>query len=155
MKFIKKKKKGVEQLHPVVVKIAARFGKALKSLAVWLQRKTNSYSPAKRKIILILFCICLLSGNLFVILHSLTKTNEPFYAVTPIRILPLLKQEKLFHYSISDFEFERIHQFKHLLDSLHKNDKIKFDSLLSERPHLTDTINLLENLYHEQQSDRK
>jgi hypothetical protein len=155
MKFLKRNNGGIKKLHPFITKVIYRFNNILKSFAIWLQEKTKGYSSVKIKVILFLFCTSFVGGNLFVIYHSITKKDRNFYAVMPIRPLPLLKEKNLFHPLISVFEFKRIHRYKILLDSLQKNNRIKFDSLLSNRPCLTDTINLLENLYYEQQSVRK
>ena len=88
--------------------------------------------------------------------QSFKKDNTNLHFISPIPIMPLLKEQRI-RPVINEREFKRIHSFKVYLDSLQTTSKgkLKFDSLLSARPHLTDTINYLENLYYEQQTNRK
>lgn len=152
MKIFRKKNKDHKELHPFIVRVLLRINYTLKLCANWLQQKTNSYSARKRKIILILFCVVFVSESIVVVYQSLQKNNAIPYYVTHIQPVRLLKEEV--HPLISEKEFMRIHRFKLMLDSLQTTSKIKFDSLLSLRPHLMDTIHLLENLYYEQQKNR-
>jgi len=156
MKIFQRKNKNVKELHPFIITILMRIKNMLKLCADWLQRKTNTFSTGKQKIILILFCALFISESLFVIHQSFKKGNKDFYFVTPIRTIPLLKQE-VFQPVISEKELSRMYGFKIYLDSLKStlNGKIKLDSFLSVHPHLLDTINYLENIYYEQQTNRK
>lgn len=88
--------------------------------------------------------------------QSFKKDNTDIYFISPIRTIPLLKEQRT-RPVLNEQEFKRIHGFKIYLDSLQTTarGKLKFDSLLSTRPHLTDTINYLENIYYEQQTNRK
>jgi len=148
--FRKNKDQGM--LHPFILRVLIRIDNILKSWAGWLQQKTNGYSQKKRIIILILFCAFFVTESIHVVYQSFNKNNNMHHAVTFIKPVGLLNEKS--HPLISEKEFERIHHFKLMLDSLQTNSKIKFDSLLSLRPHLIDTIHLLENLYYEQQKNR-
>jgi hypothetical protein len=69
----------------------------------------------------------------------------------------VLLREKKYQTIISQKEYSAIHSFKMHLDSLKSTTrgKLILDSLYSSRPHLIDSINLLENLYHEQKSNQQ
>jgi hypothetical protein len=153
MKLFRKKNKDCKELHPFIVRVLLHINNTLKVWATWLQQKTNSYSTRKRKIILILFCTAFVTESIVVVYQSFQKNNKIPYSVTLIQPVRLLKEES-FHPLISEKEFNRIHRFKIMLDSLQITNTIKFDSLLSLRPHLMDSIHLLENIYYEQQKNR-
>ena len=140
------------ELHPLILRVLIRSNNTLKLWAVWLQQKTNDYSPRKRIIILALFCSFFVTDTIVVVYQSFKKDNLIHYPVTVIKPMRLLNEDA--YPLISEKEFNRIHGFKLMLDSLQTNSKIKFDSVCSLRPHLIDTIHLLENLYYEQQKHR-
>ncbi|HEY9364570.1 MAG TPA: hypothetical protein VIQ00_14990 [Chitinophagaceae bacterium] len=156
MKITQKKKREIKELHPSIMRILLLMNNGLKRCADWLQQKTNAFSIRKQKIILIVFCALFVSESLLVIHQSFRKGNADFYFITPIRTIPLLRQGTN-KSSISKDEFSRIHGFKIYLDSLQatSNGKLKSDSFLSSRPFLLDTIHYLENIYYEQETNRK
>ena len=156
MKIFKKENRNPKELHPLVLKMLLPVNNVLKLSANWMQQKTKGYSSRKRKIILVLFCVLFISESLFIIYQSFKKKFNNFYVVTPIRPIPLLKPEK--DQSVfTKKELLKIHNLKIYLDSLQSTaqGKLKFDSFLSAEPHLLDTINYLENIYYEQQTNRK
>ncbi|HXL56718.1 MAG TPA: hypothetical protein VN958_10700, partial [Chitinophagaceae bacterium] len=57
---------------------------------------------------------------------------------------------------ISEKEFHRVELFKHYMDSLQKSltGKYLYDSIVKARPHLIDSILLLENMYQVQSSKK-
>jgi len=156
MKLFRKQKRKQRELPPFLIRQLLYLNNKLHVFAAWLQQKTNRFSSKKIKILFLAFCLTSLSISIIVISQSFKKDNRNLYNISPIRIIPLLKEERT-RTVINEREFKRIHSFKIYLDSLQTTvkGKLKFDSLLSTRPHLTDTINYLENLYYEQQTNRK
>jgi len=156
MKIFLKKNKEHKELHPFMVKALLWINKRLKLWAGWLQQKTNQYSIKKIKILLLLFCAIFLSESIWVLYQGFQKEKAGFFIISPIHTVPLLK-EQIIRSDISEGEFKRIHSFKIYLDSLQNTakGKLKFDSLLSDCPYIQDTINYLENIYYEQQTNRK
>jgi hypothetical protein len=156
MKLFGKNKNMQRELHPFLKMQLIQLNNKLKLFAAWLQQKTNRYSSKKIKILLLVFCFVFLIESLLVIYQGFKKEHSNFYFITPIRNMPLL-QEKYHQPLMSTKEFNRIHDIKIYLDSLQTTakGKLKFDSLLSTRPYLTGTINYLENIYYEQQTNRK
>ncbi len=156
MKLFRKQKRKQQELPPFLIRQLLYLNNKLQMFAAWLQQKTNGFSSKRVKIFLLVFCLIFLSVSIIVMYQSFKKDNTNFYFISPIRTIPLLKEQRI-RPAINEQEFKRIHSFKMYLDSLQTTakGKLKFDSLLSTRPHLTDTINYLENIYYEQQTNRK
>lgn len=156
MKLFQKQKRKQRELPLFLIRQLLYLNNKLNVLAAWLQQKTNGLSSKKVKIFLLIFCLIFFSVSILVMYQSFKTDNRNLYFISPIRTIPLLKEQRL-RPVINEQEFKRIHGFKIYLDSLQTTakGKLKFDSLLSARPHLTDTINYLENIYYEQQTNRK
>ena len=156
MKLFRKQKKKQRELSPFLIRQLLYLNNKLRVFAAWLQQKTNEFSSKKIKMLFLVFCLIFLSVSIVVMYQSFKKDNRNLYFISPIRTIPLLKEPRI-RSLINELEFKRIHSLKISLDSLQKTTKgkLKFDSLVSARPHLTDTINYLENLYYEQQTNRK
>jgi hypothetical protein len=156
MKIFLKKNKEHKELHPFMVKALLCINKGLKLWAGWLQQKTNQYSIKKIKILLLLFCAIFLSESIWVLYQGFQKEKAGFIIISPIHRVPLLKEQTILPV-LNEEEFKRIHSFKIYLDSLQNTakGKLKFDSFLSNCPNIQDTINYLENIYYEQQTNRK
>ena len=156
MKLFQKHKRKHRELPPFLLRQLLYLNNKLLMFAAWLQQKTDGLSSKKVKSFLLVFCLFFLSVSILVMYQSLKKDNTDIYFICPIRTIPLLKEQRIRPF-INEQEFKRIHCFKMYLDSLQMTPKgkLKLDSLLSTRPHLTDTINYLENIYYEQQTKRK
>src|SRR5665213_652957 len=150
MKLFRKQKRKQRELPPFLIRQLLYLNNKLHVFAAWLQQKTNGVSSKKIKILFLVFCLIFLSVSIIVMYQSFKKDNTNLHFISPIPIMPLLKEQRI-RPVINEREFKRIHSYKVYLDSLQKTTKgkLKFDSLLSMRPHLTDTINYLENLYYD------
>lgn len=156
MKIFRNKSKSQKELNPLIERMLLRCKYKLQKFASWLQQKTMQYSPKKLTILLTVFCFVFFSESLLVMYKSIEQRHSNIYFITPIRPMILLREKK-YQPLISQREYNRIHSFKMHLDSL-KNTvpgKIIYDSLFTNRPRLIDSINLLENLYYEQQSNQR
>lgn len=156
MKLFRKQKRKQRELPPFLIRQLLYLNNKLHVFAGWLQQKTNEFSSKKIKILFLVFCLTFLSVSIIVMFQSFKRDNRNLYNISPVRIIPLLKEQRI-RPVINEQEFKRIHGFKIYLDSLQTTakGKLEFDSLLSTRPLLTDTINYLENLYYEQQTNPK
>jgi len=156
MKIFRNKSKSQKKLNPFLERMLLRCKYKLQKFASWLQQKTIQYSPKKLTILLAVFCFVFLTESLLVIYHSVGQKNSNSYFITPIRPMILLREKK-YQPLISEKEYNTIHSFKIHLDSLKNtaSGKSVLDSLFTSSPHLIDSINLLENLYYEQQSNQK
>lgn len=156
MRLFRKQKRKQWELPSFLIRELLYLNNKLHVFAAWLQQKTNEFSSKKVKKILLVFCLICLSVSILVVYQSFKLDNTNIYFIRTIRTIPLLKEHRI-PPLFNEKEFKRIHSFKVYLDSLQTTakGKLKFDSLVSTRPHLTDTINYLENLYYEQQTNRK
>lgn len=140
------KKKILKEIPSLTERILLRLNQRLLGFSGYLQMKTNPYSKSKKKWILFLFCGVFVTVSSLLIIGSLKRKYVNSYSVTPIKIIPLIKN-RIFSPGISDMEFKKIHKYKMYLDSLSLATK---DSLLIKRPNLEDTINYLEAIYQQQ-----
>jgi hypothetical protein len=156
MKIFKRQKPNAQKLPPFIRRQLLRMDNKLYVLAAWLQQKTNGFSFKRIKILLVGFCFIFLSVSVIVIYQGLKFNDSNIYIISTIRTIPLLKETGR-RPIINEQELKRIHAFKIFLDSLQTtaNGKLQIDSILSGSPHLIDTINYLENIYYEQQTNRK
>ena len=150
MKWFIKKKKEEWSVPPFTLRIMLHLNKKLSSLAAWLGQKTVGYSKRKKVTVLFLFCVAFATESFYVVWSSFQRSSVPSYTVTPIRVMPLLKESGPKTVAIP--ELKRIHRFKEYLDSVSRsgNGRRWRDSFLTTRPHLMDTILYLEGLYNEQ-----
>lgn len=142
----KKKNKTELQLPLFIQKMMADFNQKIISLSNFLQKKTDIYSVGKKKIFLILFCFIVACECSILIFCSVRYNNEFYYTVSPIKVLPLLKQRTTYP-MLSDKELRQIQDFKYYLDTLAVKNR---DSLFNIRPHLSDSIEMVEAIYQKQ-----
>jgi hypothetical protein len=142
----KNKNKTELQLPLFIQKILADLNQKLKSLSIFLQRKTDIYSVGKKKFFLILFCFIGACGCSILIFCSVRNNDHFYYTVSPIKVLPLLK-DRITYPMLSRKELKRIQDFKFYLDTLGVKER---DSLFAMRPHLSDSIEMVEAIYRKQ-----
>ena len=91
--------------------------------------------------VLVIFCTLFISGSIIIIASSLQK-KRAVISIEPIRFMHL-KDLKRNTRPVGGDELRKILRFKHYLDS----NKIFRDSLLARRPHMMDSIKLIEKIY--------
>lgn len=144
---MKKNKNKTELELPLFVqKILADLNQKIISLSDFLQQKTDIYSVGKKKFFLILFCFIVACDCSILILCSLQNKDHFYYTVSPIKVLPLLKQ-RITYPMLSDKELKQIQSFKFYLDTLTIKNR---DSLFRVRPHLSDSLEVVEAIYRKQ-----
>jgi hypothetical protein len=121
--------------------------------AGWLTNKTEKLSPAKKKVLLALFCLLFCGYSMYLIAAALFFPANKNSAVFIRRIHAPVHIGKNFigpDPVISAESFERVEYFKKQLDSVAKTDPKAFQNLMHGRPHLMDSIALFEKLYYSQ-----
>ena len=142
-----------------LIRIVEGLNKRLHKYADHLQKKTERLSVRGKRIGL--FGFCLLSGatSVCVIIKSFTERKNMFLVhpiTVPVNIdksnHDLLSEQTI----ICEKEFHRIELFKLYLDSLQKSEtgKYLYNSIIKARPHLIDSILLLEDMYQIQSSKK-
>lgn len=123
-------------------------------LAEKLQSSTNGYSKRKKIFILAFLIIVLSSYNIWLISRSffaprasqgnLKSILQPFKVPSTKKIIDV---EKV---GISKENFEQLMSYKNHLDSLAKIGDPRYMKIMSNRPGLLDSLNLLKDLYQMQ-----
>ena len=158
MRFTRSKVKDKPRADSML-KIREAINKRLRQLSDYLERRSNTLSIKTKRIGFFSFCLLFGTVSLIVLLKGFFSNNSSV-AFTSITVPAYAgKPNKDFHNDesvISKEEFEHIEVFKHYLDSLKgtRSGKLLFDSLMIARPHLLDSISLLENMYQIQSLKR-
>jgi len=124
-------------------------------LAGFLNRKTQGLSTSGKKAFL--FAVCLLFGgmSLHLIVTTLWRPSKPDASLKPSAIsvpehLNKTGEETLYPRElVTEQDMEEVRTFKRYMDSLRHstNGKALYDSILTARPGLLDTVSMLEELY--------
>lgn len=142
----KNKKKPELELPLFIRKILTDLNQNLISFSNFLQEKTDLYSVRKKKFFLILFCFIVACECSILIFCSVGNNKHFYYTVSPIKVRRLLKHTSTYP-KLSDEELKQIQDFKFYLDTLTTKDR---DSLFAIRPHLSDSIEMVEEIYQKQ-----
>ena len=157
----KPKNKDQEATKPGIQdKLAGRIAKGIllvqRRFAFLLNNKANQLSTGMKKIYLLLFCLVFGGFSAYILLtvfrneKTLPRSIKPDQVSFPKHINP----ESEFQHKIivSEDEMQRIQRFKKYMDSLKASEsgKIRHDNLMKDRPGLMDSIQLIEQIYHQQ-----
>jgi hypothetical protein len=163
---LSKKKVGQEQRGQPSVQDKVAAGIVEKCIRVqwkwadYLQRKTEILSPGAKKYGLALFCLLSMGGSFYLVRESFSPGDQRPLFASPIP--PSLHYRKTGEESTRSFllitkdEFQRMKRFRHYIDSLSRSasGQITRDSLLSLRPGLMDSLQVIERLYQLQSSKK-
>ncbi len=153
-----KRRKNIEEENatPIALKkMAEGLNIRMHKCADYLQQRTEHLSMHTKRLCLFVFCLLFGSISICVIIKSFTdRTNTlSIHAITVPAYIDKSNDYLLLEQTIiSEKEFNRIEFFKHYIDSLQKSEtgKYLYDSIMKARPHLLDSILLLENMYQVQ-----
>lgn len=135
-----------------LVKLRQQWRNIKVRMALQLQQQSELLPVNTRKYLLLLFCVLFGGSSVMIILKSTaSKTN----AVSIKRIGKATQIERANEQRIkpdsiiTNREYEKTRLFKQYLLQL-RNDpagKARFDSIVQHRPHLLDSMDLLEKMY--------
>ena len=156
--FKKRKKEGKsDDKESVSDKVAGKIaGVGIKAQKLFADKmnKLFIHTDFKRlKIILITFCICAGGYSLYLIVNSITSSDEkqkPFEVqqVDVPKHFDKAGNENLTSEPLIDEQtWQQIQQFKQHMDSLKQNKRVEYDSILQARPGLMDSVQMLEQIY--------
>jgi hypothetical protein len=150
LKRNKKNKNSAAKEMPI--EIINRWRAAKRRLATYLQQRSELMSMSLKKFSLIFFCVLFGGSSIAIVIHSAT-TKEQSVSVTtiskPARAghdeITSLKSDSV----ITKREYEKIIGFKNYLLHLktYTRGRKQYDSIISVRPKLMDSIILFEKLY--------
>ena len=123
---------------------------------IWMQRKTERLS-GKGKLIMLLIFVLLTGGySIYLIGKSFSGNPTPSFLIISIKRPAHIQEsgDEAEHINtvISKSEHEKIHRFKQYMDSLTRSStgKVLYDSIITYRPGLMDSIQIIENIYQSQ-----
>jgi hypothetical protein len=122
--------------------------------ANWLERKTAHFT--RLNWIMILFAFIVFTGgcSIYLIVNSFSGNKTGNLVLTPItkptNAIPLKEKPLELNEVISKTEFEKITSFRKYMDSLSRSPtgKKTYDSIVSDRPGLLDSLTIIENYYY-------
>lgn len=122
--------------------------------ANWLERKTTHFTRLNWIVMLFCFTVFTSSCFMYLIVNSFSGKKAENITVTPItkptNLVPLKEKPLEPSTIISKTEFEKITRFRKYMDSLGRSPtgKKTYDSIVSGRPGLLDSLTILENYYY-------
>lgn len=127
------------------------INKMLSQLALYLQHRTATLTVRRFRLILVLFCCIWCSLSLCILLNAFTSGNETFITTQPIQVPKYYHrtgEEGLKTRSSGSENEPALRQFIDSMNKLHGSaaGRRVYDSLLSARPHLIDSIHRLNQL---------
>lgn len=155
-RIFRKRNKKTQTSPPLFKKVGVAVEKFHRKWANYLNRKTEGIKTSTLKVLLFIFCglfgsICVYTGFDAIRKPSnvikVDKIQLPTHVIIEDEGANLHQSEIL-----SAEEYANIQSFKKFMDSL-KNDKkgrASYDSIITERPGLMDSIGLAESLYLKQ-----
>ncbi|MFH6936381.1 hypothetical protein [Flavobacterium sp. FlaQc-30] len=122
--------------------------------ANWLERKTAHFTRLNWILILLCFIVFTSSCSIYLIVRSFSANKTGNIIITPItkptNLVPIKERRMELNIIISKTEFEKIASFRKYMDSLGRSPtgKKTYDSIVSDRPELLDSLTILENYYY-------
>lgn len=122
--------------------------------AHWLERKTAHFSRLNWIVILFAFIVFTGGCSIYLIVNSFsgkpTKNITVISITKPANAIPLKEKPLELNEVISKKEFEKITSFRKYMDSLSRSPtgKKTYDSIVSDRPGLLDSLTIIENYYY-------
>lgn len=161
MEFTRDRKSAIDNAAPVMTdkvaeKIARIFIRIQKLFANKMNKAFGNMNNRRLKITLILFCLVAGGYSLYLIVNSIT-THPKADSVLQIEQANIPKhfdktgEETVEHESyVDEHTYRQIQIFKAYMDSLEVTKSPVYDSIVTARPYLMDSIQALEQLHYSQ-----
>lgn len=109
----------------------------------------------KLKILLILFCISAGGYSIYLIANAVASPDkkQPAFKVDQVDMpkhFDRTGDELIPEATVDEQTFNKIQDFKKYMDSLNQKKSYLYDSIISARPFLLDTVLMLEEIYYSQ-----
>jgi hypothetical protein len=160
MWLFKKQKKKNETGNAVADKVAGKIARAgvivQTKFANGMNKMVIGMNAKRLKLSLIIFCIGCGGYSIYLftdaIVSPVSKQNtiKIEQAVVPKHFNKTGDEIIVVENSVDEETFNQIQQFKHYLDSLKENKNYLYDSIITARPLLMDTVLMLEQIYYSQ-----
>lgn len=155
-RIFKKKNKKEQNRPSLIQKIGNWIERFHRNWADYLNRKTENIKTSTLKVLLFIFCALFGSICIYTGFDAIRKPSNAikvdkiqFPTHTIIEGQGATRQQSEI-FSVQ--EYENIQSFKRYMDSLKNDEKgrASYDSIITERPGLMDSISLAESLYLKQ-----
>jgi hypothetical protein len=160
MWFFKKQKKKSESGNTVSDKVAGKIAKAgifvQSRFANGMNKMFTGMNIKRLKLSLIIFCIGCGGYSIYLFTDAIVSpagnqnTVKIEQAVVPKHFNKTGDEIIVVENSVDEETFNLIQQFKHYLDSLKQNKSYLYNSIITARPFLMDTVLMLEQIYYSQ-----
>lgn len=160
MWLFKKQKKKDETGNVVSDKVAGKIAKAgiavQNKFAKGMGKIFVDMNSKRLKLYLIVFCLCCGGYSIYLFTNAIVSPD------VKNKVIQIDKASIPNHFnntgddviapdnSVDEETFNQIQQFKKYLDSLKQNGSYLYDSILTARPFLMDTVLMLEQIYYSQ-----
>jgi hypothetical protein len=160
MWLFKKQKKKSEAGNTVSDKVAGKIARAgifvQSRFANGMNKMITGMNAKRLKLSLIIFCIGCGGYSIYLFTDAIVSpaanqhTIKIEQAVVPKHFNKTGDEIIAEENKVEEETFNQIQQFKHYLDSLKQNKSYLYDSILTARPFLMDTVLMLEQIYFSQ-----
>jgi hypothetical protein len=109
----------------------------------------------KLKVLLFFFCLSAGGYSVYLIANAVTNAAKTEQSFKPAQInmpkhINKSGNEFIAETTVDEETFYKIRKFKNYMDSLKQNKSYLYDSILTARPFLMDTVLMLEQIYYSQ-----
>ena len=160
MWLFKKQKKKIEPENTVSDKVAGKIAKVgiivQTKFANGMNKMFIGMNAKRLKLSLIIFCIGCGGYSVYLFTDAIVSPAanpnaiKIEQAVVPKHFDKMGDEIISSQNNVDEETFNQIQQFKHYLDSLKQNKSYLYDSILTARPLLMDTVLMLEQIYYSQ-----
>ncbi len=160
MWLFKKQKKKIETANTVSDKIAGKIAKAgiavQNKFAKGMDKIFAGMKTKRLKLYLIIFCIGCGGYSIYLFTDAIISpdANNKALQIDKASIPKLIDdtgdEMMATDNSVDEETFNQIQQFKRYLDSLKQSKSYLYDSIVTARPFLMDTVLILEQIYYSQ-----
>jgi hypothetical protein len=153
--FSRKKKNNSEHRSTILAKgIHSGYKRIQEGWASWMMKCTKNFSRRTWLAILILFVLSTSTFCVYLAISSFGRNENSSILIVRIKKpIHIHETGKTFpeDLKVSEAEYDRIKKFRVYMDSLARSPagKILYDSIISNRPGLMDSVAFLENYYEQ------
>jgi len=161
MWLFKKQKKNDEEngntsmSDKVAGKIAGAGIRVQGYFAKGMNKIFKNMNNKKLKVLLLVFCISAGGYSIYLVANAVVSPikNQPVFKVDQVDVpkhFDKTGDELIPEATVDEQTFNKIQDFKKYMDSLKQNKSYLYDSIITARPFLMDTVLMLEGIYYSQ-----
>lgn len=141
----------------VANKIAAAFNRLQNGFAKRMNKSFDKMNTERLKTTVVLFSIVFGGMSLYLVINAVTRPAAPKLHVDQVNVPKHFNragdEETVGSGYVDEATFQNITAFKQYMDSLKTFKRPQYDSIIRARPHLMDSVALLEQVYNLQKQN--